>query len=189
MEPTRTQEGHHNSHGGIRKETIGSVLHSVSEYIIRPGHDRFCTDFIDMLGLSVHAYIMPDGLIARSLGEHLIAHHAGESMVQVDGKEHWFLNRSTLGAEFVVEGHYDLGSFHKQIRKSEAYTEEQYRSGGWLYAGWALEYNFTRQDVWGHSFVAGDGVRGDGRGKQDPGRGFDRDRFNFWFIEWTKELQ
>jgi len=163
----------------------------MSEIIKRPGMDIGCTDWIEGLGYSVHRYILPDGQVNVGLADHLGAHHAGESMVELDDRDEWWLNKSTLGAEFVVAGTHDYSSFLTKIRGApgEAYTDEQYFSGGYVYAGWGLEYGFGFEQIWPHSLVSGDLVRGPGKGKRDPGVAFDWMKFENWFDRWTAKLK
>ena len=46
-----------------------------------------------------------------------------------------------------------------------------------LTKSWMNQFQIPKEDVVRHSDVSGDSVRGDGKGKVDPGNGFDWKRF------------
>lgn len=166
-------------------EVSGALIHSMSERILANGEEIYATDFLDEMGLSVHAMITPDGTVIECVPPEYVAFHAGVS--RFNG-ERW-LNRSFLGCEFLVAGVHDWTSFVVAITENAPYTDAQYRSGGWLYASWMLRFpQISLPRIVAHSSVSGDDVRGAGKGKIDPGPAFDRRKFDEWLGRWVAEL-
>lgn len=159
-------------------------MHSMAEHGFWEGNRLYAPDLLKVQKLSVHAMILPDGNIITCCGLDREAFHAGKSSFQgLTG-----LNATFLGAEFLVSGEHDYGSFLKRIKEPDCYTEDQYRAGGWLYASWKAAYGFPDDHIVGHSEVAGDDMRGPGQGKKDPGAGFDRAMFLDYLHQWEAAL-
>ena len=135
-------------------------------------------------GVSAHCYIDPGGVVHKLCRDERKAWHAGVS--EFEGESD--LNRIALGVELVVKGKHDYGSFLSQIA-TDCYTSAQYRALGWLVYDWMLNHpNITHDRVVGHSDVSGDDVRGPGKGKRDPGMGFNWQRFWNESEKWVDEL-
>jgi N-acetyl-anhydromuramyl-L-alanine amidase AmpD len=134
-------------------------------------------DFLDEspqvtgVALSAHRLICPDGEVIRCVPDDHRANHAGHS--KFGALEN--LNRTFLGAEFLLPGDWTYGEFIIEMgRGNVGFTDEQYEAGGELYAQWMKDHDFDRPRVVTHAQVAGDDVRGEGRGKRDPGVGFNQ---------------
>jgi N-acetyl-anhydromuramyl-L-alanine amidase AmpD len=79
--------------------------------------------------------------------------------------------------KFLVPGKNDFGSFSKKIEEAGCYTDEQFEAAVKLTKEWMHEFGIKKEDVVRHSDVSGDDVRGERKGKTDPGSGFDWDGF------------
>ena len=159
------------------------VIHSMGERL-RWG-DSYCTAE-EMLTLkappatwtkdwnrvSAHYFIRPNGDIHRVLSPELKAWHAGVS--EWNGQSG--LNANSIGIELLVPGSHDYASFVNAIQHNWV-ASEQYDAVSWLVAQLMIQYGINLGDVRGHSEVAGDDVRGAGKGKVDPGGGFNWRRF------------
>ena len=168
-----------------RAPVSGAIIHSMSERVLVEGEALYATDYLDEMGLSVHAMITPDGTVLECVPPEYVAFHAGVSAY--DGER--FLNATFLGCEFLVAGTHDWPSFKVAITENQPYTEAQYEAGGWLYASWMLRFpRLTLPRVVYHSRVSGDAVRGPGKGKLDPGPAFNRGRFEQCLSRWLAEL-
>jgi N-acetylmuramoyl-L-alanine amidase len=120
--------------------------------------------------LSAHALILPDGSIIRCVRDQDVAFHAGHSRFGLLEN----LNTTFLGVELLLPGTWNITKFNAAMRSGvPAYTDEQYASLDWLVQEWKGLHGFTMSWVVGHSDVASDEIRGPGRGKRDPGEGFD----------------
>lgn len=176
-----------------RAKIQGAIIHAMGERIrVGSGEPLGALEFLrrsHMLAgqtLSVHALIKPDGTILRCVPDDREAYHAGHSKF---GKlEH--LNRTFLGAEFLVAGEWDYAGFRKAMLNGTkgGYTTEQYEAGGWLYATWIKLHDFGLNQIATHAQVAGEHVRGKGKGKLDPGIAFNRGRFSMAVTRWLGEL-
>lgn len=152
----------------------------MGEYIMVNGQPIDAWGFLDqspeLVGeaLSAHCLITPSGDVIRCVPDDHRANHAGHSKFGPLADLNWRF----LGAEFLLPGEwlYDPDFLREMGRGDVGFTDEQYEAGGELYAQWMEEYDFSRDRVVGHSVVAGDDVRGAGRGKKDPGVGFHHGR-------------
>ena len=164
----------------------GMIVHSIGEWVVAAdGGKHYAPKFLETIGLSVHSFITPDGTIIQSAMDSRVTYHAGKSRFE----ELSNLNRYFLGCEFMVEGVQTYGSFLEAIKSPNCYSEQQYRAGGYWFARKSL-YNLgiDGHTIVGHSEVSPDAVRGPGKGKRDPGAGFDWDRFWFWYGWYTIRL-
>lgn len=169
-----------------RRATVDMiVVHSISEHIWWPesksGEQSRYVPVLEWLTrpvpgkdpISAHAYIDPEGGVNYICDENHKAWHAGRS--RWNGETD--LNRVSLGVELVVEGAHDWFSFLRAIREPDCYNSLQYRALGWLIYIWCLAHvNITHDRIVAHSQISGDDVRGEGKGKPDPGDGFDWER-------------
>jgi N-acetyl-anhydromuramyl-L-alanine amidase AmpD len=162
----------------------GALVHSMGEHIYFEGALLDAHTALDRQGVSAHCLITPAGEIVSCCGVDRIAYHAGKSQLGAERD----LNRTFLGAEFLLAGEHDYTSFLKGIAQPDAYTLAQYQAGGWLYASWGKAFGFGPERIKGHSDVAGDEVRGPGNGKRDPGAGFDWPLFEEWRARWAEQL-
>ncbi len=159
-----------------RTPVAGAIRHAMGEKVVVPNKGIFDAEVLhekspELFGktVSAHRYLRPDGTIVVSVGDDRVAWHAGESKLgELVG-----LNASFLGLEWLVPGEWDIVAFNQAMLNGSAkFTEEQYDSGGWQYAQWMQTYNFSYPMIVDHRTVAGDDVRGLGKGKLDPGNGF-----------------
>lgn len=176
-----------------RREPVrGAIIHAIGERVVLG--DKGTVPALTLLKrshmllgatISVHALVKPDGTIIRCVDDDREAYHAGHSKFG----ELENLNRTFLGAEFLVAGEWDYAAFRQEmLRANVGYTAEQYDAGGWLYASWMKAHDFNLNQVVRHMQVSGDHVRGNGKGKLDPGVGFNRGRFSMSVMDWMGEL-
>lgn len=152
---------------------LGIVVHSMSEKVEWEGEVINARELLDKLGLSVHALIHTDGRVETIKTTDKKCAHAGTS--KHNGLEN--LNSYFLGFEVLVGGVNSYGEFVEKIDNSYTYKEKQIRTASVLTKMWMDEYNILPKDVVRHSDVSGDNVRGQGKGKVDPGKGFPWEKF------------
>jgi len=152
---------------------VGIIVHSMTEFIEWEGETISARQLLANLNLSVHSLVHPDGHIEDIILSSSKAAHAGKSVHNgLSG-----LNSYFLGFELLVPGKNDFGSFSKKIEEPGCYTDAQIEAAAKLTRDWMREYNIHKSDVVRHSDVSGDDVRGERKGKTDPGAGFDWDGF------------
>jgi len=151
----------------------GIIVHSMAEYLKMPEGPMKAHDFLKTLKLSVHGFIHPDGTYEKMVSSPGKAYHAGKS--EWNGLQH--LNSHYLGFELLVQGEHDFGTFSKAIEEEGTYTEEQFKTSVETVKWWMNEYDIPADNVVRHSDCSGDDVRGNGKGKTDPGSAFDWERF------------
>lgn len=146
----------------------GIIVHSMAEYLKMSEGPMKASDFIKSVKLSVHGYIHPDGEYEKHIETPYKAFHAGKS--KWGDLEN--LNSHFLGFELLVPGEHDFGTFSKAIETEGTYTEEQFKTAVEVTKWWMKEYNIPVENVVRHSDCSGDDVRGEGKGKTDPGSAF-----------------
>lgn len=147
---------------------IGIVIHSMTEKIEWEGEVITAKELLNKLGYSAHALVHPNGRTETLYTTDKKTEHAGKS--KHNGLEN--LNSYFLGVEVLVEGVNNYSEFVRKIQKEETFTDAQIRTTTILTRMWMDEYRIRPRDVVRHSAVAGDDVRGQGKGKVDPGTGF-----------------
>ncbi len=152
------------------------IIHAMSEYVVSEGNTIFALDFLNEIQLGCHYFIAPDGLVLNGVNPDFRTPHVGRSEL---GGRKW-LNETSIGIEFLVPGVNTYSKFLKTLNCKNPFTSEQYTAGAGLVA--KLKKNFPEIDkghrVVGHDNVSGDDVRGEGRGKKDPGSKFDWGKLN-----------
>lgn len=149
----------------------GIVLHSAGLYIQDDDGQVFSgPDFIELLNLSYHDYVTPEGTVIRRVGYDKRARHAGKS--EFDGQKD--LNGTFIGICLLVD-HRDIGlgygRYLNAIKDPSRFTDEHYRAAAWLCAKAIQRYpEITIDRIVEHSVVSGIQVRPDP--KPDPGAGF-----------------
>ena len=151
----------------------GVIVHSMAEYLKMDDGPMYAHDFLKSIGLSVHGFIKPDGTYEKMVSSPGKAFHAGKS--EWDGLSG--LNSHFLGFELLVPGTHDYGSFSKAIETEGTYTEEQMVTAIETCKYWMVQYGISADNIVRHSDCSGDHVRGEGKGKIDPGSAFDWERF------------
>lgn len=149
-------------------EPKGIIVHSMAEYLKMPEGPMKAHDFLKSLNLSVHGFIHPDGTYEKMVETPGKALHAGKS--EWNGLNN--LNSHYLGFELLVPGEHDFGTFSKAIDTEGTYTKEQMATAIEVCKWWMKEYNILAENVVRHSDCSGDHVRGEGKGKTDPGSAF-----------------
>ena len=126
------------------------VVHCMAEYIDTDGRDYSAVEFLDKIGLSVHALITPSGVVIRC---------------RDDGQGAWHArgyNTNSLGVEIMVPGLHTYESFLTAI-KTRYYTPRQYEALKELCISWANTHDIVHIDR--HSDISPNR-------KHDPGDGF-----------------
>lgn len=138
-------------HGGTKPNTPRLlVIHAMGEYIRDGGTVYHATEFLDKYGLSAHELWAPNGDVYHCRRHDQRAWHARG------------FNRDSIGAECLVAGEHDYGSFIKAI--SVPYlTPEQYAT--------AVERGRFIMENNPISWIARHSDLSPGR-KVDPGDGF-----------------
>ncbi|MBU8920822.1 MAG: N-acetylmuramoyl-L-alanine amidase [Bacteroidales bacterium] len=171
----------------VNEPVEGAIVHSMAEWIILPdGKKSFAPAFLTSLNLEVHGIIATTGTVVEWIPPTKIADHAGES--EFGGRT--MLNKYFLGCEFLVSGAHTYATFLEAIKQPDCYTQQQYRSGGYWYASKTIAYpTITKATIVAHSLVSSDAVRGEGRGKVDPGPGFDWEQLWYWYDKYLIYLK
>ena len=151
----------------------GVIVHSMSEYLKLDDGPKYAKDFLESIGLSVHGFIRPDGTYEKMVSSPGKAFHAGKS--EWNGLSG--LNSHYLGFELLVPGTHDYGSFSKAIKTEGTYSDEQMKTSIEICRYWMEKYDIPAENIVRHSDCSGDHVRGEGKGKTDPGSAFDWDKF------------
>ncbi len=133
-----------------RNEPELIVVHCMGEYINDNGELYFAPDWLEHLGFSAHALIVPNGDVMICRPESKGAYHARN------------FNKDSLGVEFLVHGEYNYATWLDAI-KTDWVTPEQYQAGAELVRSWVTAHNITK--IKRHSDIS------PGR-KVDPGAGF-----------------
>ena len=149
-------------------EPKGIIVHSMAEYLKMPEGPMKAHDFLKSVNLSVHGFIHPDGTYEKMVETPGKALHAGKS--EWNGFSN--LNSHYLGFELLVPGEHDFGTFSKAIDTEGTYTDAQMKTAIEVCKWWMKEYNIPAENVVRHSDCSGDHVRGEGKGKTDPGSAF-----------------
>jgi len=151
----------------------GVIVHSMSEYLKLEDGPMYAHDFLKSIGLSVHGFVKPDGTYEKMVSSPGKAFHAGKS--EWNGLSG--LNSYYLGFELLVPGTHDYGSFSKAIETEGTYNEKQMKTSVDICKYWIDKYNIPVENIIRHSDCSGDHIRGEGKGKIDPGSAFDWERF------------
>jgi len=144
------------------------IIHAMSEYLHHEGKVVCAMDFLNDIQLGCHYFIAPDGLVLNGVAPEFRTPHVGKSEY-LDRK---WLNETSIGIEFLVPGINTYDNFLIKLDSRDTFTDEQYKSGGELIARLNKNFPSTIARAVGHMSVSGDDVRGEGRGKKDPGEYF-----------------
>lgn len=133
------------------------VVHAMAEWVMDDyGDYHYCTDWLNFLKLSVHAYCLPDGRIVETVAPDRVAYHASK------------YNNRSIGMEFIVPGGHNYNSFLKQMAnvQNPPYSTEQYQAGGQWFRIQAHRLGLSFEHIKSHKQLDPDR-------KQDPGNAFD----------------
>jgi len=144
------------------------IIHAMSEYVVSEGRTIFSMDFLNEIQLGCHYFIAPDGLTIKGVAPNFRTPHVGRS--EYLGRK--WLNETSVGIEFLVQGINTYTEFVQALLIGDPFTDEQYKAGGELIARLKKNFPSILARIVGHMNVSGDDVRGDGRGKVDPGQHF-----------------
>ena len=172
----------------------GVVVHCMGEYVrlsMTEGGRVPAWDFLarspQLAGgkLSAHCLVSPGGTIVRCVSDDQGAYHAGVSK----WREWNNLNAWFLGIELLLPGDWAYGPFKTALMDGSAvFPGPSLEAAAWQVATWVETHAVGLDNVVRHSDVAGDGVRGEGRGKLDPGTGLDWTAFMQLVQEWRTQF-
>lgn len=177
-----------------RVDTI--VIHSMGERILwwdsQAGVEREASaeEFLrysdEWIGnpYSAHRLCRPGGRLIRLVNDDVVSYHAGRSAW--DGRKN--LNNTSMGIEVLLPGTWDIETFNRAMREGGiGFTDQQYKSVAWQVLQWEQKFDMIGDRVLRHSQVAGDDVRGVGRGKVDPGTSWDMAKMHDLVERWRRE--
>lgn len=173
----------------------GIVVHCMGEYVrltLTEGGRFAAWDFLERSAglaggkLSAHCLVSPGGTVLRCVADDQVAYHAGLSRWQ--GRDS--LNGWCLGIEMLVAGDWEYSVFRRALLAGSAeYTGACLESTAWQVATWVKQYGVSLDNVVRHSDVAGDDVRGAGKGKRDPGAGLNWLGFKDLVSAWLQQFK
>jgi len=129
------------------------VIHAMGEFIDTEERDYHAPDFVTKIGLSVHKYITPSGVILKQRDDHSVAYHARD------------FNSGSLGVELLVPGLHTYETFLNKIKTVDWMSNIQFRSLVEVISDWTNEFRGIKE-IKGHDQLS------PGR-KFDPGPYFD----------------
>jgi len=148
------------------------IVHAMSEYIVNGSRTQFCINFLNEIDFGAHYFITPDGVVIAAVSISNRTSHVGSSKYK--GRK--WLNETSIGIEFLVDGRNSYGRFIKRISdprpREFPFTSEQYDAGVELILQLQMNHPQIEDRIVRHCDVSGDEVRGEGRGKRDPGSNF-----------------
>jgi hypothetical protein len=189
----------HEPNNVVLEKVFGYVVHAMSEFIHKDAlkylkdydkvnHILYNVPFenypewleadywLHLCGYSCTSFIMPDGTLKVCKAMNHKAYHAGVSRF----KNMSNLNGKFMGSEVLLEGKNDYGTFIRRINNENWVSVEQYKTLAWEINKAMNDYHFDLENVVAHSEIAGDDVRGKGKGKVDPGLGFDWEKLYYY---------
>ena len=128
-----------------------AIIHAMAEYIYHEGKWRHAGDFLEMIGLSAHILITPDGDIIECRDVNRGAYHAKGN------------NAGTVGAEWLVKGRHDYDSFIEAIKTPYLEKEQLEKGCDYIRDKWVKDLMILNHAR--HSDI-------DPGRKVDPGKGF-----------------
>jgi|GEM_PF-2242259 len=154
----------------------GIVIHGMGRYIDWEQNLVFAPDFLDKIGLGANGFIDIDGKFIEGKAKGFKTAHAGISYHKE--KNIKWLNSKYIGYEVLVENAKNLAELNdKMYNDPTCYYNEQYLTlAKKCYQDMKI-FNFDESYIVKHSEVSGDDIRGQGKGKTDPGDMFDWDKF------------
>jgi N-acetyl-anhydromuramyl-L-alanine amidase AmpD len=160
----------YSEHGGGKQEPNKVVIHAMAEIVVikkdlyLKKKDKTilagkysALEWLELLGLSAHFQLHPDGKFTKMRHTHDIAWHAKG------------FNINSVGIEVLVPGEWDYDGFIEQI-KTDWVTPEQFDSLVEMTAGIMDYYRILSKDVFMHSRLSPNR-------KYDPGSGFKWEKF------------
>lgn len=139
------------------------IVHSMGEYINLKSGPKFAPNFLEDVGFSAHALIIPNSDV-------MICRQPNQGAYHAKG-----FNTDSLGVEVLVPGGYVYGTFLEKI-KTDWCSFGQYQALAELVSSWCHEFNidpFDKREKHGvkrHSDVSPER-------KVDPGEGFKWEEF------------
>ncbi|MEQ8548754.1 MAG: N-acetylmuramoyl-L-alanine amidase [Cyclobacteriaceae bacterium] len=188
-------------HHGPRLQVDGIVIHSMAKYFHRfilrekPYNISsdlvselpeiiFAPDFLEFVGKNAKQSWLK-GSADSFIERHGIGYRYGyDKQTWHSGVSQWKnwknLNKNFLGLELLLgdKPFNDYGHFINEINNNESlYTEPMYQTLAYECIRLMNVYNLDISNIVTHEMVAGDHIRGKGKGKQDPGRAFNWNYF------------
>lgn len=160
------------------------IVHAMGERIKHEGKEIPARDWLHRMKWPAHDLVHPDGMIDPLVRWKFRAPHAGASK--------WGnragCNDYSIGVELLIAGAHDYVSLLAAMTDPASYTTAHYSAAAYLLVRATQETDLELDASVGHEDVAGDDVRGPGKGKRDPGSGFQWNRFLEWRDLWKEEL-
>lgn len=149
------------------------IIHSIAKELDVEGEKMGAIEFLESIGLSAHYFIDSKGESFKMVNWKEKAKHAGISKWKEDSN----LNNCSIGIELMIDNVSNYAEWKKAINDKESFTNEHYTTCAEITASLCFENGLHPKDcILLHSEVSGDEVRGKGKGKVDPGQGFDKQR-------------
>lgn len=146
------------------------IIHSMAKELLDAGVNYTAKDFLIKLGYSAHGFFYTEGSYDLWIPTNQIAKHAGVSKWLDDTD----LNRCSIGYEICLDNCNDWSTLVREMKKPESFTNQMYKSLADQCAADCKKYGIDPMtQILTHEMVSGDHVRGAGKGKIDPGEGFD----------------
>tara|TARA_R100001086_G_scaffold246258_1_gene178227 strand:+ start:1191 stop:1814 length:624 start_codon:yes stop_codon:yes gene_type:complete len=194
-------------HSGERNSIDGIVIHSMAKYFNRDlllqkpynispelvetlDEVVFAPDFLEFVGKHAKQSWLK-GSADFFVERHGIGYRWGyDKKTWHAGKSEWgqwkYLNNNFAGPEILVGNapfdHY--GHFIDEINNNkDLFTEDMYQTLAAECNDLIQKHNILKENVVTHKQVAGDHIRGKGKGKPDPGNVFDFEYFKSLLLE------
>jgi len=159
----------------------GIIIHSMAEYVVFKNKIIKAKDFLIKSKLSVHALINYEGEVEFMIPSSEKGIHAGKSQ----HKSLINLNQYYLGIELLIKGEHNYESFKNEITLKNPYSDIQLISAAKLCINWMNSYDININNIVKHSEVSSDKIRGNGKGKIDPGK-LDWNKFMYYINYYNK---
>lgn len=149
------------------------LIHTHAKSITHKGKTYTPIEWLNHLGYSYHRFYYHNGQVNEMTPLNEKALHAGVS----EWKEDSNLNNCSIGKCIILNESTDWSSFVRENKLPSAFTNEMYASLSKDCAKVCRAHELVPKDaIILHRWVSGDHVRGEGKGKIDPGQGFDWQR-------------
>lgn len=160
----------------------GIVLHAM----LSDFGDLSAWEFLESKGLSAHAFITPEGFVVKGQDDDKVAYHAGRSRHgSLTNLNYYYLGVEVLLDRMPYRKWLEsisikdpYSQFTKLINTVDWVQSLQLDALVWWCADMINKYDIPLENIVYHSEVSGDDVRGEGKGKVDPGKTFPKYEFD-----------